>query len=142
METRRIVALAASTALLFALVGCSTGGDESATDDTSSDSSTSESTETETEEAAPGAPEFVSDAPDGSPVMTLSESGFSPTTLTISSGDTVVFTTEKGIYGVIVAGLDGTTVTKGLNEYYKFTDKGSYPVEEDISGAEATIVVK
>lgn len=54
----------------------------------------------------------------------------------------LLFTTEGGIYGLIVAGLDGKTVTKGLDEYYKFTEKGSYPVEEDISGAEATIVVK
>jgi plastocyanin len=75
--------------------------------------------------------------------ISITADGFEPATLTIAVGDNVTFKDgDDGIYGVIVGDLDGVTVTGGLIETFEFPEPGTYPVEEDISGATATIVVE
>ena len=48
---------------------------------------------------------------------------------------------EGGPYSVIVGDLDGYTVSRGLDEFFSFTQPGTYDVREDVSGATATITV-
>ena len=150
--------LAAGFALTLAL-GLSACGDDEPDDSSSppSDSSSESSDpsepeesdpageETEPEEEAPaGGVVFVDAVDSPAATVTVSDSGFDPAETTVAVGDVVVFTTGggDGIFGVIVGGLDGYTVTNGIDEYFRFDAPGSYEVHEDISGNKATVTVE
>ena len=137
---------AAALALLLTITGCA------AADDATGDSSQGEQIDvgevpSSSDEAEnTGTSDLVAvltDAPPaGGPQMVLSASGFEPAELTVASGDVVSFTTEDGIYGLIVNDLDGVTVASSLPEYYQFNDVGTYYLTEDITGNTATITVE
>lgn len=74
--------------------------------------------------------------------ITVSESGFSPASLTIKAGEQVTFVAPKGIFAVLVGDLSGATVNKGLIETFTFSAPGVYPVKEDLTGNTATITVE
>jgi plastocyanin len=101
--------------------------------------------DTETTEAlaeAPGAdPVYVDGQSPPERTITIVDGAFQPDELTIAVGETVTFVTDEGIYGVIVGGLDGYTVTTGLYGTFRFDAPGTYPVREDISGNTATVTV-
>jgi plastocyanin len=72
----------------------------------------------------------------------LGASGFSPTSLSVSLGDTVTFTADgKGVFAVLVGDLPGATVSGGLIESFSFSKPGTYSVTEEISGNSAIITV-
>jgi plastocyanin len=115
-------------------------GDSDTTDapDTEGDTETTEALVEET----PGAdPVYVDGQAPPERTITIVDGAFQPSELTIAAGETVTFVTEEGIYGVIVGGLDGYTVTTGLYGTFQFDAPGTYPVREDISGNTATITV-
>lgn len=120
-----------------------TEGDSDTTE--APDSDTTEAPDTETTEAlveASGAdPVYVDGQAPPERTITIVDGAFQPSELTIAAGETVTFVTEEGIYGVIVGGLDGYTVTTGLYGTFQFDSPGTYPVREDISGNTATITV-
>ncbi|MCX6398546.1 MAG: hypothetical protein NTX33_01270 [Propionibacteriales bacterium] len=74
---------------------------------------------------------------------TLGEGEFDQSEITISVGQTVEFVNTGDQVGAVeVAGLDGVTISGGLKEYYRFDVAGTYSVEEDVSGATASIIVE
>jgi plastocyanin len=75
--------------------------------------------------------------------ITFTDGAYAPSTLTIKVGEKVTFVAgDDKISAVIVADLDGATVTKGLTETFVFSKPGVYPVKEDLTGATATITVE
>ena len=115
------------------------GGDDTGGDDAPDDGGD----DAEPAEGPAGGVVFTDLTDTPAATVVINEGGFSPGDVTVSVGDVVQFTTDDdGIYGVIVGDLDGYTVTGGLDEAFLFEQPGSYPVREDISGAEATITVE
>lgn len=146
MRTSALAPLALAAALLLTVGGCAAADDTSTGDDTSQSSSDDSDVPSSSDEAESGtsdlAPVLTNEPAAGGPQVTLSASGFDPAELTISSGDVVTFSTEEGIYGLIVNQLDSVTVASSLPEYYQFNDVGTYYLKEDISGNTATITVE
>jgi plastocyanin len=115
-----------------------TDAPDTETTDATGDTETTEALVAET----PGAdPVYVDGQAPPERTITIVDGAFEPSDLTIAAGETVTFVTEEGIYGVIVGGLDGYTVTTGLYGTFQFDAPGTYPVREDISGNTATITV-
>lgn len=146
MRTSALAPLALAAALLLTVGGCAAADDTSTGDDTSQSSSDDSDVPSSSDEAESGtsdlAPVLTNEPAAGGPQVTLSASGFDPAELTISSGDVVTFSTEEGIYGLIVNQLDSVTVASSIPEYYQFNDVGTYYLKEDISGNTATITVE
>ena len=150
MRTSALAPLALAAALLLTIGGCASVDDSSSGDGTSQSSSDDDDEDAPSEETDESdgtgssdlVPILTNEPAAGGPQMVLSASGFDPAELTISSGDVVSFTTEDGIYGLIVNDLDGVTVASSLPEYYQFNDVGTYYLSEDITGNTATITVE
>lgn len=149
MRTSALAPLALAAALLLTIGGCAAADDSSSGDGTSqssSDDADDSDVPSSSDEAESGssdlAPVLTNEPAAGGPQVTLSASGFDPAELTISAGDVVTFSTEEGIYGLIVNNLDSVTVASSLPEYYQFNDAGTYYLKEDISGNTATITVE
>ena len=146
MRTSALAPLALAAALLLTVGGCAAADDSSTGDDTSQSSSDDSDVPSSSDEAEGGTSDLVpvltNEPAAGGPQVVLSASGFDPAELTISSGDVVTFSTEEGIYGLIVNQLDSVTVASSIPEYYQFNDVGTYYLTEDISGNTATIIVE
>lgn len=133
MGIRHLALAAAASVLLIGLTGCTSG----------------EPTSTGTTTPAPTAsgeplpdPSYVDTAPSGSPTIEMFADAFDPTSLSITAGDTVIFSSgDDAIHALKVASLDGVTVTDGIPQFYQFKDAGTYTVLDEISGATATITV-
>lgn len=148
-RSRPLLAAGFALSLVLGLGAC--GGDDepegtpSTPGEASTDAGATEGTdEPEAEEAPAGGVVFVDAVDAPAATVTVSDGGFDPAQTTVAAGDVVVFTTAggDGIYGVIVADLDGYTVTNGLDEFFRFDAPGTYEVREDISGNTATVVVE
>jgi plastocyanin len=138
----RTSALAIAAVLLLTLGGCASDTlttDQGSQTDTDVPSSSDEAEQTGTSDLEPV---LTNEPAAGGPQMVLSAAGFSPSELTISSGDVVSFTAEDGMYSLIVNQLSGVTVTSSLPEYYQFNDAGKYYLTEDLTGNTATITVE
>ena len=148
MRTSALAPLALAAALLLTIGGCAAVDDSSSGDDTSQSSSDDDdddgapAEETDDSGSSDLVPVLTNEPAAGGPQMVLSASGFDPAELTISSGEVVTFSTEEGIYGLIVNNLDSVTVASSLPEYYQFNDVGTYYLSEDITGNTATITVE
>ena len=146
MRTSALAPIALAAALLLTVGGCAATADDTSSSDDSSQVDDGDVPAASDEAEATGTsdlePVLVNEPAAGGPQMVLSADGFSPSELTVSPGDVVSFTTEDGIYGLIVNQLDGVTVTSSLPEYYQFNDAGKYYLKEDISGNTATITVE
>lgn len=158
MRKSTIGALAATAALLTSLLaGCSgstvdvdvdstggatvsVGGDDSGGDDSTGDDFNGDS---EAPDASDLAPTLVSEAPEGSPTITISDTAFDPDSLTIPAGTVVVFTSADGTFhGLIVNELDSVTVADSLDEYYRFDEPGDYLLADELTSATGTITVE
>lgn len=146
-----------TVALLAAVsVGCSSSDNED-----SSSSSTSTTVESPMTSDAPGGSGSGSDVSqvaaneatgiavlaDGEApperTITMSDTAFTPSSLTIDKGQNVTFKAgADGIYAVIVGRLDGVTVTGGLIETFDFPEAGTYTISEDLNGYTGTITVE
>ncbi len=141
--------LALSVVALASLLASCGASDADGTDGGAAETTVAEATESETtvaEATAAGSEAGLAVLADGEapPERTISVSadGFEPDTLTIAAGENVTFkASDDGIYAVLVGSLDGATVNGGLIETFDFPDAGTYPVLEDISGAQATVIV-
>lgn len=79
---------------------------------------------------------------DAAHTVTMSEKSMSPDTLSISKGDIVTFVGDgAGVHSVIVPGLDGASVTKGLFETFEFPKAGTFVVTDDIGPGTLKITV-
>lgn len=147
-KNRKLVVLGAGLVLavtpLLAACGGSSSSDASPTA-TASDNAASP-TDTPTETSAPaGGVQLVDGVAPAARTITVTKSGFSPSSLTINTGETVTFVGTKednGTYGVKVGDLSGYTVRHSLPETFKFTKAGTYPVQEEITSNTATITVQ
>ncbi|MEP6482274.1 MAG: hypothetical protein ABJA94_09730 [Rhodoglobus sp.] len=143
MSQRSLLAASAAFALLLGLVGCTatTADDTSASGDTGSSAAADDTSEAP---AVTDAVPTLTDAPAaGGPSMALSATSIDPATLSISVGDVVTFTSGDGsVHGLVINGLDSVSVAKSLEEYYKFTEAGTYAVSDELSTATATITVQ
>ncbi|MEO8095802.1 MAG: hypothetical protein ABI632_12850 [Pseudolysinimonas sp.] len=142
MSQRSLLAASAAFALILGLVGCTTttADDTSASDDSGSSSAEDTSEAPATTNAVP----TLTDAPAaGGPSMALSATSIDPGALTISVGEVVTFTSGDGsIHGLVINGLDSVSVASSLEEYYQFTEAGTYEVSDELSTATATITVQ
>jgi len=147
MRISALAPLALAAALLLTVGGCAAADDDTSqsSSDDSGDSADSD-VPSASDEADGGssdlAPVLTNEPAAGGPQMVLSASGFDPAELTISAGDVVSFTTEEGIYGLIVNQLDAVTVARSIPEYYQFNEVGTYYLSEDITGNTAIITVE
>ena len=133
MGIRHLALAAAASVLLIGLAGCSSDGP------TETEQATS--TPTPTGEPLPD-PNYVDTAPSGSPTVEMFSDSFDPTSLSITAGDTVIFSSgDDLIHALKVANLDDVTVTDGIPQFYQFKDAGTYTVTDEVSGATATITV-
>ena len=144
-----------SIVLAFGLTGC---GDDKAdsdsgakdtpaasdqSDDAADDDGDDDSDDSAENPAEPVFTEGPGDVTLSFASATLGEGEFDQSEITISVGQTVEFVNTGDQVGAVeVAGLDGVTISGGLKEYYRFDVAGTYSVEEDISGATATIIVE
>jgi hypothetical protein len=164
MHTKKLhLALIAALLAFVAVAGCSSS-DTASTDtgpagtevrpqdvDTSGDT-----TETEVVDASAdsGAADDtgVGEAPEGGVrladgeapaerTITFDGKAFSPGSLEIQSGENVTFKAVSATGGVKVGSLDSATISGGLIETFEFTEPGTYPVKEEVTGATATITV-
>ena len=157
--TRAAAFLLALVLLAFGLTGC--GDDKADSDsgakdtpaasdqsDDAADDDGDDSTDDDSDDSAenPAEPVFTEGPGDVTlsfASATLGEGEFDQSEITISVGQTVEFVNTGDQVGAVeVAGLDGVTISGGLKEYYRFDVAGTYSVEEDISGATATIIVE
>ncbi len=143
-STRRFASLAlVATVSLLAACGSDDKSDSSPTSPTVLTEGTDATTEETTPVASGGTPVIADGEAPAERTILISSTGFEPTELTIKVGENVTFKGgDDGIYGVIIAPLDGYTVNKGLIETFEFPEAGVYPVKEDISGATAVITVE
>ena len=140
MVTRSTLAAGAALAVILALVGCSPTtavSDDSGSDDPSSSAPVEEAPATD------AVPTLTDAPPAGGPTMALSADAITPNTLTISVGDVVTFTSgDGGVHGLVINSLSSVSVASSLEEYYLFTEAGTYVVSDELSSATATITVQ
>lgn len=143
----------AASLLLF--TGCSSqpeavDDDSSQVDDSATDESdtTDDTEDTDTEDSE----EEPADSPAGGAVYTdpaadsvqvaVSETGFDPASVSVPVGGTVTFApSDDGPHGIYVGDLDGYSAMGGLTATFRFDIAGTYQVYDEISEAEATVVV-
>ena len=144
MRTSALAPVAIAAALLLTLVGC---GDDSTSSTPSDGTSQSDSDDTATDDSGGGssdlAPVLVDAPAESAATVTFTNGSIAPAETAIHSGDVVTFTSgDGGTYGLVVNQLDSVTVANGLDEYYQFTDAGSYDVSDLVSGSSAVITVE
>ena len=133
MGIRRLALAAAASVLLVGLTGCTT--------DAPTETGATTSAPTPTGEPLPD-PNYVDTAPSGSPTVEMFADAFDPTSLSITAGDTVIFSSgDDVIHALKVATLEGVTVADGIPQFYQFKDAGTYTAVDEISGATVTITV-
>ena len=138
MGIRHASTVVVASALLLALVGCTSGEQTPAATDVPS---SSPAPVKETAEPLPD-PVFVDTAPAGSRVVKMMESSFDPASASVAVGDIVVFSSgDDLIHALSVNGMPDVTVADGIPESYKFEDAGTYKVVDHTTGATATITV-
>lgn len=157
--TRATASALLALLLALGLAGCGDDGDEG---DKVSGGETSSSTDKQDADGQDESDE-ADDADEGdvNPAEPVFTDGPGDTTLTFTGGEEKLGTGyfdrseveigvgqvvefqagDGGTYAVKVGGLDGVTIHGGLKEYYRFDVAGTYTVEEDLSGATASIVV-
>lgn len=141
MRSNKLVAATVMSLLVVGLAACSSTA--SADPKASGGDTSSSAPKADTPAQAGADPVFVDSAPDGGPTMAMKGDSFDPATLTIKAGDTVKFTSgDDGIHGLVAGSLASVTVAKGMPEFYRFTEAGSYTVKDEISEATATITVE
>jgi hypothetical protein len=141
----RAAAVLLSLVVAAGLSGC---GDKSPTGDEASAASPAVS-EGEPSAAAPTTKPVLTEGP-GDATLTFSggeeklgAGSFDQDEIKVKAGQVVEFQAgDGGTYAVKVGGLDGVTISGGLKEYYRFDAAGTYSVQEDLSGATASIVVE
>lgn len=139
----RLTALVLSLVVAFGVSGC---GDKESTAGSTSSAPTAASGEAPVE---PTAKPVLTDGP-GDATLTFSggeeqlgSGSFDQDAVTVKVGQVVEFQAgDGGTYAVKVGGLDGVTISGGLKEYYRFDAAGTYSVQEDLSGAAASVVVE
>jgi plastocyanin len=141
----RAAAVLLSLVVALGLSGC---GDKNPTTDGMS-SSAPAGPDSQPSSAEPTAKPVLTDGP-GVATLTFSggegklgEGSFDQDEVKVKVGQVVEFRAgDGGTYAVKVGGLDGVTITGGLKEYYRFDAPGTYSVQEDLSGATASILVE
>ena len=134
MHFRHLVAASATAVLLLALTGC-TGDTSNGPDDTQA------TTSTEPEGEKLPNPKLIDLAPFGSPTTEMSEDGFDPSSLSITVGEAVIFTSDDQIHALSVNGQSDVTVGFDLPVLYKFSDAGVYEAKDVVSGHTISITV-
>lgn len=148
----RVASLFLALLLALTATACSDDADEPSSDPGTSSEAPDSGDDADSDDGAdaePATPPVFTDGP-GDVTLTFSggaeqlgEGSFDQSEVTIAVGQVVEFRSgDDGTYSVEVGGLDGVTISGGLTEYYRFDAAGSYPVEEDLSGATATVIVQ
>ncbi len=148
-STGAALAIAASL-LLF--TGCSssttaTDEDTSQVDEATSDESAqaqapSSDTSSDVSEDNPGPTggAVYTDPASDSVQVTVSESGFDPSSISVAVGGTVTFTpSDDGPHGLYVGDLDSYSAMGGLTATFRFDIAGTYRVYDEITETEATV---
>lgn len=119
--------------------------DDSATDETDTADDTEETDTEDTEEEpadSPAGGAVYTDPAADSVQVAVSETGFDPASVSVPVGGTVTFApSDDGPHGIYVGDLDGYSAMGGLTATFRFDIAGTYQVYDEISEAEATVVV-
>jgi plastocyanin len=138
----RILVAALALAVVLPLAGCTT--DAPAASPNQPDTQAQAPADEPAADAPSGSDPVLVDAPaDGGPAIAIGADAMDPSTLTIKAGDVVTFTSgDDSFHGLVINSLASVTVAKGLPEYYRFDDAGSYAVSDELTSATATITVQ
>lgn len=150
-RTRTGAALAIAASLLL-FTGCSSTTatdddttsqvDESATDQSADSEASTDDTASDVSEDNPGPAGGVvyTDPAADSVQVTVSETGFDPSAISVAVGGTVTFTpSDDGPHGLYVGDLDSYSAMGGLTATFRFDIAGTYRVYDEITETEATV---
>lgn len=135
MHFRTLPVASVAVVLLLALTGCTGGSDDEAAPPSA------------TATAKPNAkklpnPKLVDIGPLASPTTDIGTDSFDPDTLSILTGEIVVFASgDSHIHALSVNGQSDVTVASDLPALYKFSNAGVYEAVDVVSGATITITV-
>jgi len=133
MHFRHLVAASAAALVLLTLAGCTGASNDPAGPPASA------SAEPQGEKLPN--PKRIDLAPFGSPTTEMSADGFDPSSLSITVGEIVIFTSDDRIHALSVNGQSDVTVSPDLPALYKFSDAGTYEAIDVVSGATVTVTV-